>query len=566
MTLQESILDNIVNKNLGLPLSIFIDGFSYTTYVVYGLISVNGIQGYPVFKIVGYTDSTEYIASGFLLESSRKAGSNGSAADVNIKTDYANTLLLLQDPLIEYDGTGEFGINILETPGLQLYLNKDLGVNSKLAASFTGVGESFAGAGSYDLSTRNVLSGSFWFNRRGTTKNEMILGCWNVLGTPGSDKVWKILINHPSYSVSLVVTSNGTTETIAKSLGNAPLNAWSHVAFYIDKDNAEIGFSLNNANFVTASVDCYNAAEGIRIGRESGSLGQSFTGYVDSINFWSRRLTQSEVNTLYNSGDGLSYYNFDSSLLVDYYDGYLLNEAGSTRYSIVNNFTLTESTPVAYTLGKIQEPSQVGELVNTWIDQSPNMFVLSQDTVTKQPILQSGSIDYDELDDILSLTVANIFGTDTVGSIFFSGYVGALGTNQLYVTSGDTATDLYYFNISVNTSNKLRLNVSNAGVGNVLDGSTTLIDGDYFWAEFRQHGAGVRFFLNGIEETITIVSGSNPTNLWWNYVTLRDNLVLGASIRVTQIYGKPKENKLIYSNAILTDSEIGKINNFMSQP
>lgn len=89
-----------IRKNNTIPLSTFELGT--VTYIVYGAETFDGKTGYPVLRVTAPTSDHNYMDKGFLLESSRVSGSNGSAANVNIKTDLANTLLLLADAAISY--------------------------------------------------------------------------------------------------------------------------------------------------------------------------------------------------------------------------------------------------------------------------------------------------------------------------------------------------------------------------------------------------------------------------------------------------------------------------------
>jgi len=82
------------------PIAVHTEGT--ITYVIYGAGNVNDVPGYPVMRVTEPTDDHTYTDSGFLLETDRKNGANGSAADVNLKTDQPNTLLLLINPALIY--------------------------------------------------------------------------------------------------------------------------------------------------------------------------------------------------------------------------------------------------------------------------------------------------------------------------------------------------------------------------------------------------------------------------------------------------------------------------------
>ena len=71
------------------------------TYAIYGLLAVGSAVGYEVKKISTVTNST-VIELGFLPETLRVSGANGSGTNVNLKTDLSNSLLLLADNSIIY--------------------------------------------------------------------------------------------------------------------------------------------------------------------------------------------------------------------------------------------------------------------------------------------------------------------------------------------------------------------------------------------------------------------------------------------------------------------------------
>lgn len=93
-------LISIIEKQGRRPLAIHESGTSI--YIIQGIETVGGVLGYPVLKTTSPTSNHTYIDNGFLLESNRVAGSNGSAADVSLKADAVNTLLLLTDAGLAY--------------------------------------------------------------------------------------------------------------------------------------------------------------------------------------------------------------------------------------------------------------------------------------------------------------------------------------------------------------------------------------------------------------------------------------------------------------------------------
>lgn len=70
------------------------------TYIIYGAIGVGPITGYTVKRVTSTTNSTT-IDVGFLPNSLRASGANGSGTNVDLK-DPTTAVLLLQDPSIIY--------------------------------------------------------------------------------------------------------------------------------------------------------------------------------------------------------------------------------------------------------------------------------------------------------------------------------------------------------------------------------------------------------------------------------------------------------------------------------
>lgn len=93
-------LVGLIEKQGRIPLSVHEVG--NVNYVVYGLETFGGVSGYLILRTTSATSTHTYLDKAFLLESTRVSGSNGSNADVNLKTDNANSLLLLADPALIY--------------------------------------------------------------------------------------------------------------------------------------------------------------------------------------------------------------------------------------------------------------------------------------------------------------------------------------------------------------------------------------------------------------------------------------------------------------------------------
>ena len=97
--LLDKILQEIINQSIP-PLAVH--ETATVTYIIYGATTVSSNTGYIVLRITEPIPTHTYTDKGFLLETDRVAGANGSAADVDLKTDQVNTLLLLTNVALIY--------------------------------------------------------------------------------------------------------------------------------------------------------------------------------------------------------------------------------------------------------------------------------------------------------------------------------------------------------------------------------------------------------------------------------------------------------------------------------
>jgi len=238
-----------------------------------------------------------------------------------------------------------------------------------------------------------------------------------------------------------------------------------------------------------------------------------------------------------------------------------LNETSGTRYDAHASNDLTDNNSVGYALGKIQEPTEVGELVSQWIDQSPNMFVFPQDTITRQPILGANSVNFDGVTDRLILPGSNLLN-DFSGILFFSFYYDG-SSAQTILSSADNSVDNKVIAFQV-ASNKVRLLSINGAVTDNITSLDNCVVG-YNYAYIGSTGTSTFMTLNGVVQVPQVLAGTNQGTFFAD-ISGRDNLVIGGVERLTPFVGANENNKLIYSNIIPSASEITKIDKFMSKP
>lgn len=84
------------------------------------------------------------------------------------------------------------------------------------------------------------------------------------------------------------------------------LNTWYHVVTYYNGASSKC-YLNGSSNSISLNAITTNAAS-LYIGGRSGGGTANFAGAIDEFGIWNQELTQANVDTLYNSGSGIPYY------------------------------------------------------------------------------------------------------------------------------------------------------------------------------------------------------------------------------------------------------------------
>lgn len=143
----------------------------------------------------------------------------------------------------------------------------------------------------------NGMSVSLWFKKTGSKSTSGLISAvsadrtgWTVIREGGD---WFFLAGNGSWSVQ----TSGLVSTSASQ-------NWTHLA--ITDDGSTMKFYVNGSSVATASTPTY-ASAAVKLGvfpHFGGNNGQTFDGLIDAAGIWHRALTETEVGTLYGSGNG----------------------------------------------------------------------------------------------------------------------------------------------------------------------------------------------------------------------------------------------------------------------
>lgn len=220
--------------------------------------------------------------------------------------------------------------------GIVSYWNLDSNANDSVGSN-NGVATATPGAGIinggyvFPLTTRiTVPDNSSLSFGNGTTDTAH---SWSVWIKPTDVSIFRFIITKRQSSsayeyhyyvqtdLTFVVTLiQSATQSIGIRSGlTLTLNAWNHVVATYSGSGTEAGISIyingvlstGNSSVGIGSYTAMNNLTGDCVfGAYANANGNAFVGSLDEIGLWSKKLTQAQVTSLYNSGAGLPYSSF----------------------------------------------------------------------------------------------------------------------------------------------------------------------------------------------------------------------------------------------------------------
>jgi hypothetical protein len=277
---------------------------SPTSYSYQWQLSTNGTSGWT--NISGATSSTytgleadegKYVRIGVVA-----TNSNGPSMVV-----YSSASSAINIPDFPMSGLLAFwkldNVNDASGNGNTLTNNNSV----TFGAGKIGVAATFDGSNHLSRSSSSnwILSGTgatvnFWLRRSGSAASELIGNRIGAVYCP-----WALALDSNNKLRLLSNVGGGWAVTSGGSYGNTTIPDETWVMITIRKNTNGITVLINgsaDSGITNVSSPTNTSSSPLYIG--SGGDG-SFVGSVDAIGFWSRSITDEEVTTLYNSGNGV---------------------------------------------------------------------------------------------------------------------------------------------------------------------------------------------------------------------------------------------------------------------
>lgn len=175
------------------------------------------------------------------------------------------------------------------------------------ASSYYG---SIGSTDSNNMYTNNGLSISMWYYAVAGMTN---LSLVDKGGSAGNRVVRIFHSSDSNYRILLGNSSGAWSYTSIPTIGGITLNAWNHVVL---SATGGTGFKVYSNGSLQATITSWTdtlnttASNGFIIGALRGStniISNYFNDKIDEVAFYNRPITQTEVETIYNSGTGIFY-------------------------------------------------------------------------------------------------------------------------------------------------------------------------------------------------------------------------------------------------------------------
>lgn len=328
-----------------------------------------------------------------------------------------------------------------------------------------------------------------WFNDTETGANNR-----DILTLGTTDHYLKLFINNVAFTDALVLTivdtNTGTSITLNAGNNIVQPNTWSMAT--ITKTGTNVTLYLNNTQIASSNaINGFGSNFGSDgyIAKEYGAFPNYWKGYIDEMGFWNDSFTSSDVNDLWNSGNGVGYSagEFSNSTVVnniaykinDYLDNCLI-EIGSYCYVPFNFHSLTQGS-LYYSIINF---SNNGILENKQVFHNES-FEFAQETF-------SINITYDSSAWSSITATLNYDGTDYTGAtktiqgdtyefnktISIADVTGSENRTFYWNFRLTNATGSYYFNSSFNNQTVSDLGIDNCSTYTNLLINYTLKDED----------------------------------------------------------------------------------------
>lgn len=227
---------------------------------------------------------------------------------------------------------------------------------SDTAADFDGVNDN-VDLGTFDVSGTG-LTLSAWINADDFDNGDArIISKAESSGANAAEDHWWMLSTQPSGADTVLrfrVKAGGTTNTLVASSGALTAGEWYFASATYDVGTGSMKIFLNGVqvgsrNHTVGGAVSTDATKTVMVGANPNNYGH-FDGRIDEVAIFDKALSQSQLQTMFNSGSGGYVVNEDSPLTVSAGDGVLANDTDIENDSLTADLVTGPANMASFTL------------------------------------------------------------------------------------------------------------------------------------------------------------------------------------------------------------------------
>lgn len=380
--------------------------------------------------------------------------------------------------------------------------------SGKTANNFNSVG-GFVGTDDAYMTADTDWTACFWVNFNAL--GGVLLGKWDW----GSSKmVWEV--RDVTSQLRFIYTNSSGTQFNLDDAAAISTGTWYFVAVGYDSVNNQAFIKRNNSALVTASLsggmDDINSPLSIGCELNAGTISNACNAIMDNMGFWTRTLTNAELDAIYNSGNGLAYSDLSEAQKVNMLAWYECNDGTGDlvdHYGTYDLARLDFGTRASQVDGKAIGDVNADEPIYRLNDMSASNNDATQTTFANRALLKSNyngistamSALFDGSNDSYSLGSAPAF----TGDFTIMGVITCASYAATRVLFGHTS--LAYMGVTSTTNFRIRNDAAT-----VLDVTHSAWDTNPHVLTVQRSGSTVTVYLDGASQGSGTLSGTCTFN------------------------------------------------------
>lgn len=380
--------------------------------------------------------------------------------------------------------------------------------SGKTANNFNSVG-GFVGTDDAYMTADTDWTACFWVNFNAL--GGVLLGKWDW----GSSKmVWEV--RDVTSQLRFIYTNSSGTQFNLDDAAAISTGTWYFVAVGYDSVNNQAFIKRNNSALVTASLsggmDDINSPLSIGCELNAGTISNACNAIMDNMGFWTRTLTNAELDAIYNSGNGLAYSDLSEAQKVNMLAWYECNDGTGDlvdHYGTYDLARLDFGTRASQVDGKAIGDVNADEPIYRLNDMSASNNDATQTTFANRALLKSNyngistamSALFDGSNDSYSLGSAPAF----TGDFTIMGVITCASYAATRVLFGHTS--LAYMGVTSTTNFRIRNDAAT-----VLNVTHSAWDTNPHVLTVQRSGSTVTVYLDGASQGSGTLSGTCTFN------------------------------------------------------